>query len=156
MSNLQLIERAKKYVERTAIIAREGVFTYKQLLEASSSIASSLLNGAHDLKETSVAFLMQPGFQYVATQWRIWRAGGIAVPLSILHPIPELEYFISNSGSSIIVGNPNYEKDARHVAEMCGLHFVLTTDALKDTQKRAPLGRDGQAGNDCLHKWYYQ
>ena len=146
MSNLQLIERAKKYVERTAIIAREGVFTYKQLLEASNSIASSLLNGAHDLKETSVAFLIPPGFQYVATQWGIWRAGGIAVPLSILHPIPELEYFISNSGSSIIVGNPNCENDARHVAEVCGLHFVLTTDALKDTQNELPLvGMDRRA-----------
>ncbi len=35
-----------------------------------------------------------PGFDHVAVQWGIWRAGGIAVPLAISHPPPELEYVL--------------------------------------------------------------
>ena len=89
--DIPLIARAKEHGERTAIIAPEGVFTYRQLLEASGEAASCLLHGGDDLREARVAFLAHPGLQYVATQWGIWRAGGIAVPLSPLHPIPELE-----------------------------------------------------------------
>ena len=80
--SILLTPRAEQYAERTAIIASEGSFTYRQLLDASGRVASFLLNGARDLQERPVAFLAPPGFQYVALQWGIWRAGGIAVPLS--------------------------------------------------------------------------
>ena len=32
-----------------------------------------------------MAFLVPPGFQYVAVQWGIWQAGGIAVPMAVSH-----------------------------------------------------------------------
>ena len=64
-----------------AIITVDGRFTYDELLDASAGVASHLLDGTADLVEARVAFLMPPGFDYVATQWGIWRAGGVAVPL---------------------------------------------------------------------------
>jgi len=75
-SSMQLVNRAEQHQDRTAVIATESIFTYRQLLDASAKIASCLLDGANDLRETRVAFLIPPGFQYVATQWGIWRAGG--------------------------------------------------------------------------------
>jgi len=94
--SILLIDKAQQYAERLAIVAPEGSFSYRQLLEASGRVASWLLNGAADLEEQPVAFLAPPGFQYVALQWGIWRAGGIAVPLSLFHPRPELEYVIED------------------------------------------------------------
>ncbi|WP_234017004.1 AMP-binding protein [Nostoc sp. 'Lobaria pulmonaria (5183) cyanobiont'] len=64
-------------------------------------------------KEQRVAFLIPPGFEYVATQWGIWRAGGIAVPLCVSDPRPELEYVITNSGATIIDAHPNFESILR-------------------------------------------
>ncbi len=75
-----------------------------------------MLNGAADLKEMRVAFLAPPGFHYVATQWGIWRAGGIAVPLAVMHPRPELEYVVDDSGAEILVAHPNFEARARPIA----------------------------------------
>ncbi|MFQ5941394.1 MAG: acyl-CoA synthetase [Nitrososphaerales archaeon] len=136
--HLPLIERAEKYQKGTAIIAGEGVFTYQQLLESSGKVASYLLDRTDHLKEKCVAFLTPVGFHYVATQWGVWRAGGIVVPLSPLHPTPELEYFIDNSTSSIVVVHPVFEEKLRPLAKDRGLRFILTTDALGADQTDLP------------------
>ena len=131
--NLPLITQAQKHGERTAIVAPEGAFTYRDLLHVSSQMATHLLDGSRDLQEQRVAFLIPAGFQYVATQWSIWRAGGIAVPLCHVHPRPELEYVITHSGTSIIVAHPNFEAILRPIAEAHHLRMLLTSDALPIT-----------------------
>ena len=52
-------------------------------MDASSDVATALLAGRDDLREERVAFVLTPGFPWVAAQWGIWRAGGIAVPLPV-------------------------------------------------------------------------
>ncbi|AUB37193.1 ACSF3, malonyl-CoA/methylmalonyl-CoA synthetase [Nostoc flagelliforme CCNUN1] len=128
--NIPLIIRAEEHNEKTAIATTDGAFTYRDLLHSSSQIATGLLKNAEDLQEQRVAFLIPPGFEYVATQWGIWRAGGIAVPLCISHPRPELEYVITNSGASIIVAHPNFEGILRSLAEAHNLRFILTSETL--------------------------
>ena len=88
--SIPLIDRATSYADRTAVIADEGAFTYAQLLADSAAVASCLLGVADDLAEARVAFLTPGGYHYVATQWGVWRAGGVAVPLATSHPKPEL------------------------------------------------------------------
>jgi malonyl-CoA/methylmalonyl-CoA synthetase len=137
--NLPLITRAQEYHEKIAILIPSGAnattvkaFTYSDLLHTSSQIATCLLQDVFDLQEQRVAFLIPPGFEYVATLWGIWRAGGIAVPLCISHPRPELEYVITNSGASIIVAHPNFEAILRQIAIEHNLRFILTSETLPD------------------------
>jgi malonyl-CoA/methylmalonyl-CoA synthetase len=127
---MQLMNRAEQYLDRTAIIAIEGAFTYRQLLNASAQVASCLLNGQNDLHEKRIAFLIPPGFQYVATQWGIWRAGGMAVPLCVSHPQPELEYVIADSGAEIVIAHPDFAARLRPITETRKLRFLLTLQAL--------------------------
>ena len=122
--SILLIPRAEQYSERTAIIGPEGSFTYRQLLDASGKIASFLLNGAEDLQEKPVAFLVPPGFHYVAVQWGIWRAGGIAVPLSLFHPRPELEYVLEDTTPAAVVAHPDFVNLLGPIAEERGLRFA--------------------------------
>ncbi|MEH2177232.1 acyl-CoA synthetase [Nostoc sp.] len=136
--NLPLIIRAEEHNEKTAIATKDRAFTYRDLLHTSSQIATSLLQNAEDLQEQRVAFLIPPGFEYVATQWGIWRAGGIAVPLCISHPRPELEYVITNSGASIIIAHPNFEDILRSLAEAHNLRFILTSETLPHNVNRLP------------------
>jgi len=136
--SILLTQRAEKYGERTAIVAPEGKFTYRQLLEASGRVASFLLNGAADLKERPVAFLVPPGFQYVAVQWGIWRAGGIAVPLSLFHPRPELEYYLSDTKPGAVLAHPELAERVRSLAAELGLRFALTTEALEHPSGSLP------------------
>ncbi|QHG18388.1 acyl-CoA synthetase [Nostoc sp. ATCC 53789] len=142
--NLPLIIRAEEHSEKIAITTTDGSFTYRDLLHTSSQIATSLLQNTEDLQEERVAFLIPPGFEYVATQWGIWRAGGIAVPLCVSHPRPELEYVITNSGASIIVAHPNFEGILRSLppqaslAEEHNLRFILTSETLPSNIARLP------------------
>ncbi|GAA6622120.1 acyl-CoA synthetase [Scytonema sp. NUACC26] len=144
--NLPLITRAEEHNEKIAIATSEGAFTYRYLLYTSSQIATNLLQDAEDLQEQRVAFLIPPGFQYAATQWGIWRAGGIAVSLCNSHPRPELEYVIIHSEASIIVAHPNFEGVLRPIAEAHNLRFIVTSEILScdvghlpevDTTRRA-------------------
>ena len=95
-----LFLRAQRHGGRTAIVDSQGSFTYDDLLEASSRVAAALLDGREDLHEERVAFLITPGFPWVATQWGIWRAGGVAVPLPLNSAKPELEYLLDDTAAS--------------------------------------------------------
>lgn len=124
------IDRAEEYGERTAIATPEGCFTYRDLLQTSGRMASHLLAGRDDLQEERVAFLVPPGFEYVATQWGIWRAGGIAVPLCVSHPRPELEYVITHAQASIVVFHPSFAALLQPIVEAHSLRSILTSDPL--------------------------
>ena len=93
-----LFVHAQRHGGRTAVVDSQGAFTYHELLDASSGVATALLagrvTGEDDLHEERVAFLVTPGFPWVAAQWGIWRAGGVAVPLPLNSTKPELEYLI--------------------------------------------------------------
>jgi len=93
---------AQRHGDRTAVVDSQGAFTYRDLLDASSRVATGLLAGREDLHEDRVAFLITPGFQWVAVQWGIWRAGGVAVPLPLTSTKPELEYFIDDTAASTL------------------------------------------------------
>ena len=100
-----IVARACAHGAGVAIRDRTGTYTYDQLDRASANVAARLLDGRDDLNEARVAFLVTPGFDYVAAQWGIWRAGGIAVPLPMSHPPAELEYLLRDSEASIVIAD---------------------------------------------------
>jgi malonyl-CoA/methylmalonyl-CoA synthetase len=128
-SSLPLIDRHFEHPHRTALHTSEGSFTYGDLLEGSASVAARLLAGEADLNEGRVAFLVPPGFDYVAVQWGIWRAGGVAVPLALSHPAPELDHTIGDCDAGLVVAHPTLAEQVRAIVEQRGL-TLLTTDQL--------------------------
>lgn len=128
--NLPLITRAEQHRNKIAIVTDKEAFSYGNLLDISGLIAMGLLKDTEDLQEQRVAFLIPPGFEYVATQWGIWRAGGIAVPLCVSHPRPELEYVITNSGVSIIIADLQFRDTLGAIATEKNLPLILTSETL--------------------------
>ena len=129
-SGIPLVDRAVAHGPRTAVDDGGGSRTYDDLLAASVGVATSLLNGARDLREARVAFMAPPSFDYAAVQWGVWRAGGIAVPLAVDHPRPETEYVVDNAGASVLVSHPQYESKLRPIAAERGLPLLLTSRAM--------------------------
>ncbi len=106
MDNLPIISRAIEHGDRVAVRSASGTQTYGDLVSTSQNIARALLNGTNDLNEARVAYLVPAGEHYIATQWGIWQAGGIAVPLSLSATEKELEYtLIDSEVSTVIVAN---------------------------------------------------
>jgi len=127
---IPLLERAAVHGDRTAVVDDTGEYSYSTLLDASARGASALLAGAPDLAGARVAFLAPPGFEYVAVQWGIWRAGGIAVPFAASHPDAELRYTVEDADASVVVAHPQFADRLRPIAQGRGLRFVLTTELL--------------------------
>lgn len=130
---ISLSERAERVPERIAIVAPEGVFTYADLADRSRTVAAGLLRGRRDLEGERVCFLAPAGWDYVATQWGIWRAGGVAVPLCVTHPPPELRYVVEDTEPDAAVVHPSL-RDRLH--EAVGDLGVRIADTAPDPEAR--------------------
>jgi malonyl-CoA/methylmalonyl-CoA synthetase len=137
-SGLCLIDRAWEHGTRTALVTEAGQFSYADLLDASARVARFCLAGRDDLNEQRVAFLAPSGFDYVAMQWGIWRAGGVAVPLCTLYPEPELRYVIENSKASILLAHEDLARRVSSIAEDLGIRFAVGSEAFKHDTSELP------------------
>jgi malonyl-CoA/methylmalonyl-CoA synthetase len=137
-SLLPIIAHAEQSGGSTAVIDSQGTFTYKDLLDASSRVAAALLDGRSDLAEERVAFLVTPGFPWVAVQWGIWRAGGVAVPLPLNSTGSELEYFIDDTRASVLVFDALAETLLEPIAAARGIRAWLSDDALAHPAAHLP------------------
>ncbi|WP_420635423.1 acyl-CoA synthetase [Candidatus Palauibacter sp.] len=101
-----LLHPPREWSASLAVLAGGAAHTYGDLDARSRLRGQHLLAEAAtpDLDGARVGFLMAPGFEYVVTQWAIWRAGGIAVPLCPDHPGRELEYVIDDADCSALIG----------------------------------------------------
>lgn len=103
MIELPIIARAIAHANRVAIEADGQRYSYQDLLNGSFAVASALLEKSADLAEARIGFLVPAGFDYVRMQWGIWRAGGIAVPLSLSATPQELAYTLADSQTSVVL-----------------------------------------------------
>ena len=121
---IRLIEQARNFQDRIAVKSNDRSYTYTQLLDASENIALELLNGADDLQEARIAFLVPSGFEYVCIQWGIWRAGGIAVPLCEKHPLPSIQYVIDDTKASAIIFSKEFELLLSPLSNTTEIRFI--------------------------------
>ncbi len=137
-SPLPFIAQAQLHEKQVAIIDQQGAFTYLDLLDASSRVAAALLAGIGDLREARVGFLVTPGFQWVAAQWGIWRAGGIAVPLPLNAVKAELEYILDDAEASILMFDAAGAAQLAPLAEARGLRTFHCDTPLEDPAPELP------------------
>lgn len=135
---IQYFQKLSTFNSKTAIIAEGTSYSYAELLQASSLIASNLLNGKIDLAEERVAYMVNPGFNYVAVQWAIWRSGGVAVPLCITHPLNALQYVIEDTAAAIIITDECYATILAPLAQEKNIVFHISTDLQKGTLAALP------------------
>lgn len=139
-----LLQRIEGHGQRIAIVAEEGVFTYASLWDAAGRVANSVAGATRspDLAGARVAFLVPPGFPYVATLLGIWRVGGVGVPLAVSHPPPELAYVLDDTRPKALVFHPALADRVKPLARERGIARLPTTEALAP---HGPTGPDGVA-----------
>jgi malonyl-CoA/methylmalonyl-CoA synthetase len=138
-----IVARAAAYGARTAVVdLKDGrSYSYSELLAASGAVSAQLLAGGADLAEERVAFLVNPGFDHVAVEWGVWRAGGIAVPLPAAHPSTELDYLIRDAEAGFVIADAEGVEQLAPTARAAGARFYATDELLA----RAGLTASGTA-----------
>eukprot|EP00472_Partenskyella_glossopodia_P014603 CAMPEP_0197520502 /NCGR_PEP_ID=MMETSP1318-20131121/5857_1 /TAXON_ID=552666 /ORGANISM="Partenskyella glossopodia, Strain RCC365" /LENGTH=525 /DNA_ID=CAMNT_0043072111 /DNA_START=274 /DNA_END=1851 /DNA_ORIENTATION=+ len=139
LPSIPLFQRAAEHAERTAVVAGDVSWSYSRVLHEADALSSRLQSklGTADkggLDGRRVAILTPSDHHYVASQWGIWHAGGVAVPLYNKHPKPEMEYYVRDSGASAIVAHPSYGDTARQLADEAGIPLIdlQLPDSFKD------------------------
>lgn len=127
-SELPLLIRAREHGDAIALRTHDRNHTYTQLLERSAVLASALLGDSKDADEARIAYLAPAGFDYVTTQWAIWRAGGVAVPLCLSATEPELEYALTDSGASQVAATRDLADKVRDLCERLNLPLLVIDD----------------------------
>jgi malonyl-CoA/methylmalonyl-CoA synthetase len=135
---LPAVRLAASNSDRVAIVDERGEHTYAELLSAAMRVASTLLGDSTDLKESRVAFMVGPSFEYAAVLWGIWMAGGIAVPLCVTHPHAELQYVAEDSGTDVIVATAGLANKLRPIADANNCRLVLVGQAWSGAQMLLP------------------
>ncbi|TAK51716.1 MAG: long-chain fatty acid--CoA ligase [Gammaproteobacteria bacterium] len=111
-----------------AICAVDGELSFGQLREAAACAAGVLLAGTADLAGGRVCFLVPPSAAYVVTLHGIFRAGGIAVPLGLMHPEPELAWILDDTRPSVVVAHPDHVARLAPLAHARGLRLLTTSE----------------------------
>lgn len=135
MTHLPVISRVLGHQDRIAIRSANKLHTFAELLHHSEELAHRLVDDRHDLAEARVAFLIPGGADYIIAQWGIWRAGGVAVPLSLSATEKELAYTLSDSQASAVVTTPEY---ANNVSALCQQMDIPLIDANQITPSVTP------------------
>jgi malonyl-CoA/methylmalonyl-CoA synthetase len=125
---ISIVQQAAMYSDKIAIVTNDESFTFKQLISASQFFAYNLLDGNVDLEESRVAFMVNPGFDYVKVQWAIWQAGGIAVPLCLSHPFPSLQYVLEDTVANSIVVSEEYKYLFEAYASQNSIRLIVVRD----------------------------
>ena len=131
--------QAQDFADRLAVISQHGRYTYMDVLNYSAKLAQELkkllknTETKDDFSHPRIGFLCENDLSYVVTQWAIFMVGGIAVPLCKQHPTNEMQYFIEDSGASIIVGTSEFADKVRPIAIQLGVPMmILTVDDYTD------------------------
>ncbi|XP_023222187.1 acyl-CoA synthetase family member 3, mitochondrial-like isoform X1 [Centruroides sculpturatus] len=106
LSFVPFYERALQFPERLAIVDRYGKYTYRDILHQSiilSQRISDLLKERGKSSQERISFLCQSDASYIVAKWACWITQNVAVPLSKVHPTPQLQYYVENSQSSAIM-----------------------------------------------------
>ena len=131
------LQQLEAHPHRLAIYDNKGAYTYQQLLDKAHCIAQALLqqNEGKLLHEARVAFQALPTADYVAMLWGIWLAEGIAVPVSLSYPAPEVAYLLQNAEVNYWLINNDYET-LKH--EVTALHHatVINLESIYLFQKK--------------------
>ncbi|MCA9071254.1 MAG: acyl-CoA synthetase, partial [Planctomycetaceae bacterium] len=128
MPQLPLIERAQAHSEAVAFRADSRQHSYRDLLDHSKRVAGALLDSRDDLNEDRIAFLLPASFDYACVQWGVWRAGGIAVPLSLSATEKELKYTLTDSGSACVMTSRELADRVVGLCERQNLRCIVVED----------------------------
>ncbi|MCB1278678.1 acyl-CoA synthetase [Prosthecobacter sp.] len=138
MPDLPFIARARSFADRIAFRTPEVSHTYQQLLDRSSQIAVELLQDQSELQEARVALLVAPGFEYTASQWAIWRAGGMKLPICLSATESEWEYALTDSQVGVVIADASNAPKIASLCQKIGVRLVNVSGINGNAVKALP------------------
>ncbi len=121
-----LVENARRFPERTAVICDQRKISYRELELTTNRLANSLAKLG--LQRGQKILLMLPNIpEFVVAYFGILKPGGVVVPINILYKARELEFLLEDSEAVALVACTEYLAEALEAyrnVETCR-HLIL-------------------------------
>lgn len=92
--------------ESIMLVDRQGEHSRVEVVRAINSVAHHISK----FHGTSIAIVCEPGIEWIAAAFAVWKTGNIAVPLLSTHPVAELMHPITDANVSLILCSEASEK----------------------------------------------
>ncbi|XP_028166562.1 acyl-CoA synthetase family member 3, mitochondrial [Ostrinia furnacalis] len=137
-----VFRRALLFPTRVALQDEVGIYTYAGLHQAATSLSNEIAAQLVGESERTIAYMCNNDASHVIVQWAIWMTGNIAVPLTPIHPPAMLKYYLGDSGASLAICTPEYEKLLRPITLELSKPLLITG---KDKEITAQLYQPNSA-----------
>lgn len=126
MSNLagNLVATAHEYGDRPAVKLDEYVLSYRQLYDQASAVAGDL-RARGVLPGDRVGLVLPNVPAYPALFYGVLLAGAVAVPMNPLLSAREVEYYLTDSGMTVVYGLEGSDTVVPAAAAKVGIRSVL-------------------------------
>lgn len=126
---------------RTALIDAKGRCTYRQLVAEARAWRDAILTLDAFAPGDRVAYLIPPSPRHVAVQLGIWLARGVAIPLAVSHPVPELEHVLADARPRAVVADPDHPVTEAAISRSASV--LAPDDARHHPGTATTFSRDG-------------
>ena len=117
-----------------ALITENGRFTYEDIQRAAFSLArtiqSQIGSRYSSLVGERISILAPNEESYLIALQASWLLGAIAVPLCVTHPPAQLEYYMTDSASCLLLAHTSLASLARSALQLCPADSATRTDSL--------------------------
>ncbi|AZG47070.1 class I adenylate-forming enzyme family protein [Gordonia insulae] len=119
----ELWRNADETPERMAVGSGTRTLTYGELRERIAGSAARCAELGVQIGDR-VLFIAPSVPEFVVTYYGLQTAGATIITMNVMSTVPEIEYVVGDSGTSLIVAWHECATNARSVAESAGLPFV--------------------------------
>ena len=134
---MSLVETARSYGDRVALIAGETRITYRELDERSDALAA-WLSGRGVAIGDPVGLMLPNVPEFALAYYAILKAGGVAVPMNVLLKRREVGFYLGDPGARLVLAWEEFIDEARSGAAATGAECVAVSPDLAGLELVAP------------------
>lgn len=133
-----------------AIRAQGQSYSYNELVSSARNVLDVLRNsglttddgvkGNKHLGGARVGIVAKPSAEFVAGVLATWSCGGVAVPLALSYPEPELLHVMNDADVSIILSTEDHQDLMRSIAAKTNAQFSLLSPVVGSNSKSFKTG----------------
>lgn len=131
--------------DQLMLVDANGSYSRRDVRRAVQSLAQHIapFTGA------SIAIVCEPGIEWIAAAFAVWRTGNIAVPLLSTHPVAELRHPLTDANVSVILYSTSASQLVKDLIENDSIITVCTSELINgDVDVEVPLS--ARSDDDAL------
>lgn len=123
-----LLDSARKYPDKTAVIDDEGEYTYRQLLDRVDRLAGVLKHKYHMERQEQIAVIMVNSVHILEVFYAAMKIGCIAVMVNTKFPGREMDKLIKTMDVKLIAGDSRWKDKISQIEARKTVRGILTDE----------------------------